>query len=83
MLIALSRVQCLDHHLDLSLVDNKEVPDAEDRMHRVDNLVKAARSSALLCESNDAERVALAVLDNGHNFGYKGDFLNVEVYKTC
>lgn len=49
-----SRVECFDHHFHLVLILYEEISTGEDVVHRVNQPVKAASSSTLLRESNNA-----------------------------
>jgi hypothetical protein len=75
-----SGVQSVDHHLDLAFVDDEQVAHAEDGMHGVDNFVEAAGRPALLGDSNNTQRVTLAVFNDGHDLGGEGHLLHVEVW---
>lgn len=64
-------IECPDHHLLLVAVSNHEASTVEHDAHGIDDSVEAACCTALLGESNDAERILLAVLDDCHHLGSK------------
>lgn len=68
----------LDHHLGLATILNDKGAIVEDAVHGVDNLVEATGCPLLLRKTRNAQVVALAMLNNGHDLDRKADLLDVE-----
>lgn len=75
-------VQRLNHHLDLSLLDDKQVPFTKHRINRINNLVETAGGSPFLREASNRQVAAPSVFDDRHDFDGKGDFFQIEVCRS-
>lgn len=75
----LSARQGLDHHSPLALLADQQSAGLEDRFHRSNDSVEAARRASLLRQSGDAKAVSLAVLNDGQELDRERHYLELEI----
>jgi hypothetical protein len=76
----LGGVQCLDHHPFLALVCQEKPSTLQYCLHGFQHLVEATGRTTLLRKASDAKLRFLAMLNDGHNLGSKGNLLKIEIY---
>lgn len=73
------RRQSPDHHLLLVAVRHNQVAIVKHNSERVHNPMKTAGRSTLLGKSDDAQWLAFAMLNHGHNLSSNGNLFDVEI----